>query len=123
MTLGARIVVEQSSLVNQTHLLKPKSLVYSSSLVKKKILGSRGGANMHSGSSWVTEIFWDHYFGVAKRKGLRTAALEAYRGFLCFAKDSVRFVLQRISRMLTTKGYATTTERSEKREDTVPHFP
>ena len=50
--LGARIVVEQRSLVNETHLLTPKSLlVYSSRLVKKN-LGSRGVANIHSGSSW-----------------------------------------------------------------------
>ena len=49
--LGARIVVEQNSLVNETHLLTPKSLVYSSRLVKK-ILGPRGVANIHSGSSW-----------------------------------------------------------------------
>ena len=33
--LGARIVVDQSSLVNETHLLTPKYLVYSNRLVKK----------------------------------------------------------------------------------------
>ena len=46
--LAARVVVEQSSLLNETHLLTPKSLVYSSRLVKKKIVV----ANIHSGSSW-----------------------------------------------------------------------
>ena len=35
--LGARTVMEQSSLVNETHLLTPKSLMYSSRLVKKKL--------------------------------------------------------------------------------------
>ena len=49
--LGARNVVEQGSLVNETHLLTPKYLVYSSRLVKKKILGSRGVAKNHAGSS------------------------------------------------------------------------
>ena len=45
--LGARIVVEQSSLVNETHLLTPKCLVYSSRPDKKK-LGLRGVANIHA---------------------------------------------------------------------------
>ena len=49
--LGVRIVVEQSSLVNETHLLTPKSWVCSKLVVLlKKILGSRGVANIYSGS-------------------------------------------------------------------------
>ena len=35
--VGARIVVEQSSLANETHLLTTKSLVCSSRLVKKNL--------------------------------------------------------------------------------------
>ena len=34
---GAHVVVEQSSLVNETNLLTPKSMVYSTRLVKKNI--------------------------------------------------------------------------------------
>ena len=59
--LGGRIVVEQSSLVNETHLLTPKSLVHNNSRLVKKILGSRK--------------MFGTIFGVAKRKGLGTAVI------------------------------------------------
>ena len=65
--LGARSVVAQSSLVNETHLLAPKSLVYNSRLVKK-VLGSRGVANIHSGSSWVRGNFLGPLWGRDRRE-------------------------------------------------------
>ena len=77
--LGARIVVEQSSLVNETHVLTPQSSFVCSSRLVKKIVGSRTSIQDQVG---VAEKFWDH-FGVAKRKGLGTAALE---GGLIFAE-------------------------------------
>ena len=60
--MRARFAVEQSSLVNKTHLLTPKSLVYSSRLVIK-ILGSHGVANIQD-QVGVAENVWDR-FGVA----------------------------------------------------------
>ena len=58
--------MEESSFVNETHLLTPKSLVYSSRLVKKNL----GVANSDSGSSWgrgkFLEPFWSRE---AKRVG------------------------------------------------------
>ena len=71
VTLDARVVVEQSSVVNGTHLLTPKSLVYSIHLVKK-ILGSGGIANNRSGSSWGRGKCLGPFLGrEAKRVGNR----------------------------------------------------
>ena len=55
--LGARIVVEQSSLLNETHLLTPKSFREQSFRMESR------------------KYFWD-LFGVAKRQGLGTAGVE-----------------------------------------------
>ena len=72
--LGARIVVEQSSLVYETHLLTPKSLVCSGRLVKKKSCGRVGSRQSVQDEVGIAENFWDH-FGVAKRNELGTAGL------------------------------------------------
>ena len=54
--LGARIVLEQSSLVNETHWLTPKYLVYSCRLVKKNNW-------IHSGTSWGRGKFLVPFWG------------------------------------------------------------
>ena len=78
MLLGARIVVELSSIVNEAHLLTPKSLAYISSRLVKKILGSRGVANIHSGSSWGRGKCLGPFWGrEAKRVGNRWVRAKA----------------------------------------------
>ena len=74
--LAACIVVDQSSLANETYLLTPKSLAYSSRLVKQ-IWGRVGSQTSIQDQVGVAENLWDH-FGVAKRKGLGTAALGTF---------------------------------------------
>ena len=77
VTLGARTVVEQSSFVNETYFLTPKSLVYNTRLVKK-ILGRVGSRRSIQDQVGVAENnVWDH-FGVAKRKWLGTTDITAH---------------------------------------------
>ena len=71
--LGAGVVGEQNSLVNETHLLTLWYL-WCIVVVVKKSRGRVGSRTFIQDQVGVAETFWDH-FGVAKRKVLGTAVL------------------------------------------------
>ena len=73
--LGARIVVAQRGLVkNESHLLTPITLMYSSNRLVRKSWIPGGLRTSTEDQVGVAEIVRDH-FGVANRKGLGTAAV------------------------------------------------
>ena len=74
--LGARIVVDRSSLLNETHLLTRTSPVYSSRLVKNN-LGVACGREHRFRIKLGSRKILGTILGVPKRKGLVTAGLQA----------------------------------------------
>ena len=60
VTLGARIGVEQSSPVSETHLLTPKSLVYIVVVLLKNLGGRVGSRTSIQDEVRVAENVWDH---------------------------------------------------------------